>query len=886
MKNHKTHPILTLLVCLITGLAFAQAPGNICVGTDATACFGNSITLEDCAGVGAGGNPNPYTTGPIPFNPDPFTGSTSISLTDDGQSSMITIGFDFCFYGTTYSQLIIGANNFITFTAGGSGTWITTPIPNTGAVPNNAIMGPWQDINPAAGGSVNYQVYGTAPFRRLTVTWNNVPMFSCTADLYSSQIILYETTNIVETHISNKPLCATWNSGNAVHGLHGPGGTTALTVPGRNNTQWVTTNEGYRFTPQATIEWASTSGLTFPYNAGILTVTQNVPGPVGYFLQGSTCGSGAISISDTSWISITSASVATSAVDELCSSGNGSVTATPTTGTAPYTYNWPTLGGAATQTVNTVSAGSYQVIMTDSNGCVGTSTVLVNDTPALFQGATTEVSCPGGSDGTAFAEMIPVLGNITYQWDDPMLQTTQTATGLAAGSYNCTITSDIGCVDIVNVVVTEVPAMIGVITSQSDVTCNSFNDGMIEVTVTQGTLPYNYSWDNSSSLLNIANDLYAGAHVLTVTDSNGCIITINGVINEPLPLSIDFLTPDTQICPEDDILLSANASGGSSAYTFTWFEDGVQIGTGNQLLVDSESAQTEFCVELSELCGSPTDQQCLSITLPTPIQPSAIADEYQKCVPDTFYFSNTSTNPSEIASTFWEFGDFDTHNAIVNSNDPVSHFYDQIGFNTLIITTTSIFGCVYSDTLENFIEVKPSPTADFNFSSNPTTIFETTIYMQDNSSADVVNWQWVSPNSNPTSNSLTNPVLIFPEETGVFPVTLIVTTDQGCVDSVTYLMNVIEDILFFAPNTFTPDGDEFNQIWKPEISGIDIYNFELTIFNRWGQIIWKNNDPSVGWDGTFNGKVVQAGTYAWTAAVKKIYNDDKKIFTGAITVIK
>ena len=134
----------------------------------------------------------------------------------------------------------------------------------------------------------------------------------------------------------------------------------------------------------------------------------------------------------------------------------------------------------------------------------------MGDLPAAFQGTTTMVSCLGGNDGTAFAEMIPALGNITYLWDDPSAQTTQTAIGLTAGNYSCTITSDVGCFGVVLVTVTEIPGMIGTITSQTDVTCNSGNDGMIEVNVIQGTPPYSYSWDNSSSITNMANDLIVG----------------------------------------------------------------------------------------------------------------------------------------------------------------------------------------------------------------------------------------------------------------------------------------------------------------------------------------------------------------------------------------
>ena len=275
------------------------------------------------------------------------------------------------------------------------------------------------------------------------------------------------------------------------------------------------------------------------------------------------------------------------------------------------------------------------------------------------------------------------------------------------------------------------------------------------------------------------------------------------------------------------------------------------------------------------------------IYFPTPIEPLAIPDEIEKCVPDTFYFQNVSTNPTEIATTFWEFGDNISHTIMETGDDSTSHYYNQVGFHTITMTVTSIFGCIYVDTLENLIEVLDSPTADFNFSSNPTTIFETGIHLQDKSSYNVVDWQWFSPGSTPTTSTLTNPSFMFPDgEVGTYPITLIVTTDRGCIDTTTYYLNVIEDILFFAPNAFTPDGNELNQLWKPIITGIDIYSYELLIFNRWGEIIWESHDPDQGWDGTYKGKVQPNNTYVWKATVKSPYSDERKVFTGSMSILK
>lgn len=884
-----------LLTTLLFSVAFSQlsVAQNICLGTDATICAGQPVTLEDCGNYGGGATGVPYTLTPIPYNPDPLVGSGgTVSLSDDSFSGVIPIGFNFCFYGNTHNSLIISSNNYVSFdlgNAGGYSPWSTTAVPNAGlATTHNSIMAPWQDIHPGIGGTVSYATYGTAPNRRFVVTWSDIPMFSCTGILYTSQIKIFETTNEIETHIVDKQVCTTWNGGNAVHAVHSPGGTDALSVPGRNNTQWSANSEGYLWTPQLSVQWVDSQGNTWPYTGPTLTVTPAPIPPsntVGYWLEAiDNCGT-AMGSSDTSWITVTQANVTASMTPDICTSNIGTVTATTTSGTAPFTFNWPALG-ANTATVTGVGAGNYTVNVTDANGCTATASILVTDTPASFQGSGTLVSCAGGNDGTAFAEMVPPLGNITYLWDDPLAQTTQTAIGLTAGQYTCTITSDIGCSGTVVVDVLESPPLTVNISAQSDVTCNSGNDGMITLDVTQGTPPYTYVWDNSVSTTNSATDLVVGPHQITVTDANGCIVVVNGVLNEPAPLDISFITPNTQICPEDDILLEATGTGGSSQYTYTWSQGGTVIGTGNQITVDPTVTNTEYCVTLSEACGSPTDQECVIITFPTPIEPNAVPDLYEKCVPDVFEFTNTSINGGEIATAYWDFG-FTNYTVLENGNDSTSLYFSDIGTYDLILTVTSIYGCVYVDTVPNIIEVKPVPTADFNFSSNPATIFETTVTMQDKSSPDVIQWTWDSPGSSPTISSQTNPTFVFPEGvTGQYPVQLVVETALGCTDTVTYTMNIVDDVLFYAPNTFTPDGDEFNQTWKIEVAGIDIYDFELIIFNRWGEIVWETRDPSVGWDGTYNGRPIQDGTYAWIARVSVPNNDDKIEYNGTINLIR
>jgi len=908
MKTDTFKLLFIILGILIPSISNSQT--QVCLGTDADVCVGSSIDIVDC---------NPGTISGVVL-PSP----TTVSLSDDSWSGAVPIGFSVNFYGSSYTQCVIGSNGVISFNlanANGYCPWAlgsVGPLPSAGfAAAHNSMMPAYHDINPAAspGGSIFYQTIGTAPNRQFVVVYKNLSAFGTPGFCVDMGVIVNETSNTIEYHISYKALNTGWNGGLAIQGVQNAGGSTATITPGRNNSQWsILTPEAKQWTPTSPtntnaytisnipfapivngangnngLAWGNTANNnTQPYNNGTLTVNPVLPGTTGYFLVNSLpvgCSNNpVVANSDTTFITGVSSAVSASSTPDICSSNQGTVTATPLAGSPTYTYEWPTLGNATTQTVTGVGAGTYQVIMTDGNGCSSTANVTVGDTPASFSGSTTVVSCPGGNDGTATAEMTPPLGNITYQWDDPLMQTTQTATGLAAGTYNCTVTSDVGCTDVVTVTVTEIPGMIGVITSQSDVTCNSGNDGIIDVDVTQGTAPYTYSWDNSASTTDVATDLVAGTHTVTVTDANGCVITITGTIGEPTPLAITSLTPDTQICPEDDIMLTVVGSGGSSPYTFTWTENGTTIGTGTTITVDPEFTNTQYCVTLSEACGSPTDDGCLMITFPTPIEPSAVPDEPEKCMPGYFEFTNTSTNGGEIATTYWEFGPDGA--ALETGNDSTHYQFNEVGIFDVILTTTSIYGCVYTDTMESIVEVKPNPIADFTFSANPTTIFEPAVQMQDRSSVDVIGWNWYSPYSFPDASSVSDPKFYFPEEVGTYPVTLSVVTEHGCVDTLTLYLSVVQDILFFAPNAFTPDGDEHNQYWKAQIQGIDVYDFDLFIFNRWGEVIWENHDPSVGWDGTYNGQIVQTGMYTWRARVKDLYNDASYEFNGSINLLK
>lgn len=212
-----------------------------------------------------------YAPTNIGYNFEVFVG-TVLPTTDDVLFSAVSqFGFPFCFSGQQMSGGYVSSNSSFVFDAvpcypniyampGGvnaapgqaTGWSITTaaPTPSDNA-PRNAILGPWHDINPGVGGVMRMGTLGVAPNRRFIVSFENIPMFSCTTMSFTGQIKLFETTNEIQIHIGNKPICGTWNSGQAILGLHNYDGT--IYVPPVNMvnhnapTQWNMVNTAYSF---------------------------------------------------------------------------------------------------------------------------------------------------------------------------------------------------------------------------------------------------------------------------------------------------------------------------------------------------------------------------------------------------------------------------------------------------------------------------------------------------------------------------------------------------------------------------------------------------------------------------------------------------------------
>ena len=193
---------LFYIIFIIPKLIFSQAPGcpDIQVANATVDC--NNPCVDLIAEYLHTGETTNYQVDSITYNPPyPFTGGTSAFVgTDDIFSGIVTIPFDFCFYGNIYNQLVVGANGLISFDislANMNCNWsYSATIPSSPTITGpyeNSIHGAYLDINPAVGGDINYATLGTAPCRTFVVNFNAVPDFGCNNQLITQQIVFLFT---------------------------------------------------------------------------------------------------------------------------------------------------------------------------------------------------------------------------------------------------------------------------------------------------------------------------------------------------------------------------------------------------------------------------------------------------------------------------------------------------------------------------------------------------------------------------------------------------------------------------------------------------------------------------------------------------------------------
>jgi len=262
-----------------------------------------------------------------------------------------------------------------------------------------------------------------------------------------------------------------------------------------------------------------------------------------------------------------------------------------------------------------------------------------------------------------------------------------------------------------------------------------------------------------------------------------------------------------------------------------------------------------------------------------PVPPDLLVsvDNSLPCAPANVLFRQDLDLITEDYDIFWDFGNGSTSTEL----NP-DFAYTEPGVYPVYVSATSPFGCFVDTQLTVPIRVLESPTAAFRFVPDEIDILDPTVFFFDQS-LEAVSWQWFFDSLGTSREE--NPAYTFPD-TGAYEIDLVVSHLNGCLDTATQFLDISPFQTYFLPNAFTPNGDGTNEVFRGEGFTRYISEFEMQIFNRWGELVYETNDIDAAWDGRNrrNDGISPPGVYLYVVNLRGLNGAEK--FTGYVTLIQ
>ena len=586
-----------------------------------------------------------------------------------------------------------------------------------------------------------------------------------------------------------------------------------------------------------------------------------------------------------------------SALPNITLTTTGATGATFTGLPAGVTGSWA--GNVVTISGTPTVSGTFNYTVTTSGGCPpatasGTITVVLINTIApgtnqtvCINSAITNISlATSGATGATFAGLPP---GVTGSWAGNTATISGTPT--AAGTYNYTITTTGGCPPAGTSGTITVNPMNTIAAGTDQTVCMNSAIADITLATTAATgatftgLPAGVTGSWAGNVATISGTpTVSGTFNYTVTTTGGCPpATATGTITVT-PLNTIAAGTSQAICVNSAITNITLATTGATGAAFTGLPAGV-TGTwaGNVVTISgTPSVDGVFNYTVTTTGGCPPATATGTITVYSLPIVDFSADVLQGCEPLDVVFTNETVAGAALDVCVWNLGD----GTIVNDCGPISHTYANAGYYDVSLMTTDVNGCSNSYSVPSYIYVEAYPEASFT----PTNILITSmqpVVNYENTSTGATSYVWNFGDGSASSSSL-NPTHTFPAETaGAYTVTLISSSPIGCADTAYGYVRVEEVLIYYLPNTFTPDGDNYNETFKPVFTdGFDPYSFSMFIYNRWGEIVWESHDTTVGWNGRYGGLPVQDGTYTWKIEFKTSMNDERIMDVGHVNLIR
>ncbi|MBP7808396.1 MAG: gliding motility-associated C-terminal domain-containing protein [Bacteroidia bacterium] len=862
---------LTPPILVPTGVTWTNTNPGIGLPASGTGSIAPFIAMGPASGVitysnGCGVQSTTITTVPgltlTPSNNSPFCAGNTLNLTTTAASSYTWIGPN-SFTSNLQNPTITGASSLATgaytvigmSATGCTASAVTNVTVNALPVPIPTNTGPYCIGSPM-------QLNGGA---FSTFTWTGPNSFSSNlqnptqsntqpinAGVYTVAVIDANgcsgtgTTNVI---VNPLPIIAVTNPTNCIN---------------------------------STINLTSNGGTTYSWS-GPNAFTSNLQNPTIPSAQLNMTGIYTVTVTDVNnCVNTQTASVTVFAIPSPTITSNSPVcfgTTLNLFSSGGVNYSWSGPGYTGT-TVNpvipnvTMGAAGVYTLMAGIGTCTASSThtVIINPlpTPNIVTNSPVCINFPINFNGS---------GGVSYSWSGPGLSSTLQNPTIANssmsnnGNYVLTVTDANGCVDSTNqnVVVNPQP----IVSVSGNTVCQNLNVNL----GSSGGITYNWTgpvgFTSSNQNPTITNTQLnnAGQYQVIITDANTCSDTlVTTLIVNPLPTP--QIVTNSPICI--DHLLSLTGSGGVS---YLWSgPNGFFSSVQNPTIMANTTGYTgNYNLTVTDINGCVNSTSTAAVVHPIP-NVSITSTKDFGCPPFCSDFSFSSSAP--IQSYNWSLG-----NGATGNTSSAQGCYNSTGIYTVNAQVTSIYGCTNSTT--HTVEVYPVPVADFNHAPiKPIINIDGEVTFTDASyNATIATWNWYFMNTAQYTSIQQNPTFMYTEP-GNYVVALVVKSDHGCIDTVLRPLVVGEDFGIYVPNAFTPNGDGYNDVFHAK--GFGIVDYEINIFDRWGEKVFTTKKFEESWDGTFQGrgdKGCKEDTYVWLIRCTSVFGKAHEL-KGHVTLIR
>ena len=838
-----------------------------------------------------------YSVIAAPYNPYPFvTAAPQLTLpcatNDDKFYQATTIPFDFCFYGEVCKKFVIATNGVISFDttyalkcngwdltvslnnplklpASGAGSCGSSNAdcgtPNGIRYPRASIMGAYYDLDidkTSANKKAEVRVEGTAPCRRVVVSYNQIPLFNCNTKYATQQIVLHEGSAMIDVYIQDKPICTSWNEDFAIVGIQNWDYTDATTPPNRNNTNgWGGTNinEAWRFVPSGSASrykkvelyqgntLIATGDTTILGNGELgvsftnICPSQNITNYriVAYYAN---CKDQNEETTAEGFVTVTkgkSLSISTMVMPGSCTnSGIGTITVSPFGNGYEYSIdgiNW------LINNVFSKPVGVYTIKVRHlAGGCLDSVQAIIPLAPPFTMAITAAAAkCYGAADGlvtintaggTAPFQFSANMGN-SYQLSDTFR--------LAAGTYTIRVKDANNCTKDSSITITQ-PDSLGIATQINPAFCSGTADGKIIVTATNGTPGYTYALAGGSYQTNNVLLASVGSFTVMIKDANGCIKSLAGNV---VPLSDTMrLAPmaDTSLCLGSGLLLQPN----TNANQFLWSPAAglSSIMMANPTASPQDTVTYYLEAKLGTLCSR---KDTFTINVLKPPIPFA-GNDTTIC-----YDTQAQLHASAIRGNTYSWTPI---TGLSNANLP-NPFVTLLATTTYTVAVTDPYNCGFIRKDSVTIQVRPKVRA---YAGQDTTATIGTPVQLFGCCMNLYRW---SPSFIFQNDTARNPIGNFPA--GTNPIIMLTTTPEGCSGKDTIIVKAYQGPDYYVPSGFSPGNrDGKNDRFRPIPVGIEETIF-FNVYNRYGQLVFTTKTFLDGWDGTYNGLLQPEGAYVW-----------------------